>query len=41
MTVIITLAVAVAVLAATRAYLLWRYCFSDNNNTTKEGVNND
>lgn len=41
MTVIITLAAAVAVLAATRAYLLWRYCFSNNNNTTKEGVNND
>lgn len=40
MTVIITLAVAVTVLAATRAYLLWRYCFSDNN-TTKEGANND
>ena len=41
MTVIITLTAAVAVLAATRAYLLWRYCFSDNNNTTKKGVNND
>lgn len=41
MTVVITLAVAVAVLAATRAYLLWRWCFSDNNNTTKEGANND
>lgn len=40
MAVVITLAAAVAVLAATRAYLLWRYCFSDNN-TTKKGVNND
>lgn len=39
MTVIITLAAAVAVLAATRAYLLWRYCFSDNNNTTQKEEN--
>ena len=33
MTVMITLAAAVAVLASVRAYLLWRYCFSDNNPT--------
>ena len=38
MAVVITLAAAVAVLAATRAYLLWRYCFSDNNKTQKENV---
>ena len=36
MTVTITLAAAVAVLAAVRAYLLWRWCFSDNNTTQKE-----
>ena len=36
MTVTTTLAVAVAVLAATRAYLLWRWCFSDNNSKTQE-----
>ena len=36
MTIMITLAAAVAVLAATRAYLLWRWCFSDNNTTQKK-----
>ena len=29
----VSLAAAVAVLAAVRAYLLWRWCFSDNNTT--------
>lgn len=36
MAVVVTLAAAVAVLAAARAYLLWRWCFSDNNTTQKE-----
>ena len=36
MTVMITLSAAVAVLAAVRAYLLWRWCLLDNNTTQKK-----
>ena len=36
MTVTMTLVAAVAVLATVRAYLLWRWCFSDNNTTQKK-----
>lgn len=39
MAVVITLAAAVAALAATRAYLLWRYCFSNNDITQKKEEN--
>ena len=36
MTIVITLAAAVVVLAAARAYLLWRWCFSDSKQEQKE-----
>ena len=39
MAVTATLAAAVVVLAAARAYLLWRWCFSNNGKTTQKEQN--
>lgn len=41
MAVIVTLAAAVAVLSICRAYMLWSWCFSEKQDTTKKGVSND